>query len=99
MIMKLYDRKGTKYDVKSASKPKFTSHRGRTWDFMEASINNEHIEMHLDTTWGFYLYFEYKGRWRKISVAEVDYPKITYFTTSPNLSSKEESLIAINQNQ
>ena len=45
--------------VTKCKKPKFSTHRGRTWDFGYIMINNEKVEAHLDTTWGQYIYFQF----------------------------------------
>lgn len=56
--------------VESAQRPKFRDdHRGRTWDTIPVILpDGSRIDGHLDTTWGFYIYFQYKGKWKKISV-------------------------------
>ncbi len=36
--------------------PKFSNHRGRTWDWCEVIIDNVSYRGYLDTTWGEYVY-------------------------------------------
>ena len=49
-------------------RPKFSDHRGRTWDTGKIWIDGEMITVHLDTTWGEYLYFQWKGSWHKLKM-------------------------------
>lgn len=78
-MLKLYDKEEFEWVCKNTKKPKFSSHRGRTWDFMKGEINGIPTKFHIDTTWSFYCYFEFKGRWYKID--NTIYPDIRKFTT------------------
>lgn len=53
-------------------KPKFSSHRGRTWDTIPVVIAEEEIKGFIDTTWGLYVYFFWNGRWYKVNLLEVN---------------------------
>lgn len=48
-----------KIPVVKCKKPKFSSHRGRTWDSGRVLVDNIETKVHLDTTWGEYIYFQY----------------------------------------
>lgn len=49
--------------------PKRTNHRGRTWDVADLTLpNGTVIQAHLDTTWGWWFYFEIEGVWRKAPI-------------------------------
>jgi hypothetical protein len=51
-----------------------TNHRGRTWDQCTVIMPDGSLETgFLDTTWGFYFYFECAdGRWRKGDIHKFD---------------------------
>jgi len=78
-MIKLYDKEGFEWRAVNTKKPKFSSHRGKTWDFMECKVDNIKTKFHIDTTWSNYCYFEFKGVWYKIE--NTVYPEITRFTT------------------
>lgn len=47
-------------------RPKMTSHRGRTWDYVGRTENG--IDVLMDTTWGAYGYFkDANGQWYKFN--------------------------------
>lgn len=81
--MKLYDKDNFEWSVYKTKKPKFSMHRGRTWDSIEGSIDKIKITIHLDTTWSRYCYFEYMNNWYKIS-NEI-WEEIRKFTTIKRL--------------
>ncbi len=64
--------KGAMVPVKheKCKKPTFSSHRGRTWDTGKIWIDGEMITVHLDTTWGEYIYFQWEGGWHKIKMQD-----------------------------
>jgi hypothetical protein len=54
--------------VTKCKRPKF-GNRGRcTWDHGTIKIDGKEYEAHLDTSWGEYVYFQYKGAWRKVKM-------------------------------
>lgn len=64
--MLLTDKKSNKHRAIKTKRPKFSSHRGRTWDYEIKVINGIEIEFWLDTTWGFYFYFQWEDQWYKV---------------------------------
>lgn len=52
--------------VRTCPRPKMTNHRGRTWDYCSVTLpDGSKARGHLDTTWGFNVYFEGPdGKWR-----------------------------------
>uniref|UniRef100_A0A6M3IE14 Uncharacterized protein n=1 Tax=viral metagenome TaxID=1070528 RepID=A0A6M3IE14_9ZZZZ len=77
--MKIYDKENFEWKCKNAKRPKFSMHRGRTWDFMKGKIDNVDVKFHIDTTWSHYCYFEWKGKWYKVE--NTIFPDISIFTT------------------
>jgi len=65
-----YQNKDKTPKVFSAQKPKFSFHRGRTWDYCYIKlINGETVKGYLDTSWGNWIYFEGNdGKWHKINI-------------------------------
>ncbi len=57
--MILYDKIGLKYIANKCRSPRFSYHRGRTWDFEEKTIDYFPTKFNLDTTWGRNYYFYY----------------------------------------
>jgi hypothetical protein len=49
-------------------RPKFSSHRGRTWDLIMVKVNGHEYKGHFDTTWGFNAYVEIEGQWYAVSL-------------------------------
>lgn len=46
--------------------PKFSEHRGRTWDKCDViATDGSRHDGWLDTSWGMYFYFRADGAWRK----------------------------------
>ncbi len=75
--MNLY-KNNVKLPVVKAKRPSFKAVRGRTWDHGSIFIDGVKYEAWLDTTWGFYLYFQTKEKqeWYKIkmfSTLEMDH--------------------------
>ena len=62
--MDLFNEQG-KYvcKAKSCRRPKFSEHRGRTWDSTDKIIDGKVVEWYYDTTWGTNLYFEWNQKW------------------------------------
>lgn len=72
--MKLYDENGKLIDRAIACKqPKFTHHRGRTWDCKTKYIDDVEVEWWYDSTWGRNFYFEWNGKWYKTPIIREDY--------------------------
>lgn len=63
--MDLYQGK-TKIKVSKCKKPTFNNHRGRTWDTGRIFIDKIEIKVHLDTSWGQYIYWQYENQWYKL---------------------------------
>jgi hypothetical protein len=62
--MKLFNKDGELVcEAKPCKKPKFSNHRGRTWDCIEKIVDNKVIEWWFDSTWGRNMYFELNGKW------------------------------------
>ena len=99
-MLKIYDKEQFEWVCKNAKKPKFSFHRGRTWDFMEGKINGILTKFHIDTTWSPYCYFEFNGRWYKID--NTIYPDIREFTTkkeaSPDSSNRLKPVVSFGTN-
>lgn len=77
MGLTLY-KDNVKLPVIKCKRPSFKSVRGRTWDHGSIYIDGVKHEAWLDTTWGFYLYFQTKetNQWHKIkmfSEVEMDF--------------------------
>ncbi len=55
-----------KLPVHKCTRPSFKNHRGRTWDSGIISIDKKD----LDTTWGFFIYFQYGVdlQWYKVKM-------------------------------
>ena len=66
--MILYDSKGTKFHCNKVYRPKFTHHRGRTWDTQVKTIDGLETKFHFDSTWGFNFYFVYNNQWYRASI-------------------------------
>jgi len=59
--------------VWKTERPKMTDHRGRTWDVGDLTLPDGRVILaHLDTTWGWYFYFEVDGVWRKAKIDDFD---------------------------
>ena len=65
-------RSGNKYSLVKAHRPKFSSHRGATWDFFRIKIDGKEVKVHYDSTWGLYGYLELNGKWYKIRLLPLD---------------------------
>lgn len=53
--------------TKLTKRPRFSSHRGRTWDtLMTLIIDGEKHECKIDTSWGSSHYVNIKGSWYRI---------------------------------
>jgi hypothetical protein len=77
---KLKDEKGREYNATRVDKvPKFSIHRGRTWDTFSNRIDGQPVAMRLDTTWGGHYFFEYQGKWWKMALQDVVQLKGHYF--------------------
>lgn len=61
----------SKVRVIKTKRPKFGG-KGRTWDSEYKTINNERVEVFLDTTWGSYAYFQKNGQWYKFQHLDVE---------------------------
>jgi hypothetical protein len=61
---------GVKLPVVKSKRPRFSTHRGRTWDTGNVRINGVEYKVHLDTTWGEYIYFQYgnENTWFKVKM-------------------------------
>ena len=63
---------------RAAQKPRFSSHRGATWDSIRVVLPGGAVtEGWLDTTWGAMVYFQVAGHWRKHSVDDIDGASLT----------------------
>jgi len=56
--------------VKNTTRPKLSSHRGRTWDTAKAIVNNTPTYFHYDSTWGHNFYFQVNEKWYSIPVID-----------------------------
>lgn len=67
--MKLY-LNGTKIPVVKTKRPSFKPVFGRSWDSTNVKVDGKDTTMYLDTTWGFYLYFQYgpENQWYKFKM-------------------------------
>ena len=53
--------------VFTAQKPKFSDHKGATWDSIGIILpDGTMIDGHVDTTWGKNIYFYAWGRWNRV---------------------------------
>jgi len=70
MIGTVINDKGNeiKVNIVKCKRPKFSNHRGRTWDSGKIQINEVIFNPWLDTTWGEYLYFIYENQWYKVKM-------------------------------
>ena len=57
-------------NIENAQRPKFRSHRGRTWDSLTAYVNNKKTNFHFDSTWGYNFYFEVYGKWYSVPIID-----------------------------
>jgi len=58
--MILVDENGKKWTaVKLSKRPKFSEHRGRTWDYATRIVNGKKFDFKRDFTWGSCWYFQY----------------------------------------
>jgi len=48
--------------------PKFSYHRGRTWDTCKFIIDGIIYKANVDTTWGRKIYFQYKESWYAVNM-------------------------------
>lgn len=71
--MKLFKENGYCVGIaRTCKKPKFSSHRGRTWDSIDKYIDGELIDFHFDSTWGLNQYFIYNNKWYSIPIIRED---------------------------
>lgn len=67
--------------AKKVRRPKFSHHRGRTWDSTKIKINDCEVAVWLDTTWGTRFYFKWNNRWYAISMTSLIDPwTVTEYT-------------------
>ena len=68
--MKLYLNNINVPVIKCKFRPTFNTHRGRTWDSGEITIDDVKKTVHLDTSWGQYIYFQHgeNNEWFKIKM-------------------------------
>ena len=64
--------------------PKFSNHRGRTWDEVTIVLHynekSEKVSLYYDSTWGTYGYFFFQNQWYKINLIENNFEIIdSYF--------------------
>lgn len=60
---------GIKLPVLKCKKPSFSNVKGMTWDTGKMIVDGIEVTLHLDTTWGEYVYFQDKnGNWFKIKM-------------------------------
>jgi len=57
-------------ELRAAKRPKFSAHRGRTWDSAPIIIDGNETRAHWDTTWGWCWYVEIDGKWYRGRLAE-----------------------------
>lgn len=90
--MQLYDKGGRKYAARKARRPKFSAHRGRTWDYETKAVDGTEIKFHFDTSWGFRFYFQWNGEWYvmhhwKGNEGEADALDVAeFFTSKPEVA-------------
>lgn len=61
----------TEISAAKVRRPKFSSHRGRTWDHTPITIDGREVKAFLDTTWGERFYFEWNNHWYAISMTAI----------------------------
>lgn len=49
-------------------RPIFGHRRGCTWDSTKILTPDGETRGHYDTTWGRWIHFEYRGKWKKIAL-------------------------------
>lgn len=59
--------------AKATRRPKFSHHRGRTWDCIDKVIDGKVVEFWFDSTWGENFYFEFNDRWYYMPIIRRDY--------------------------
>lgn len=60
--------------ILTAKRPKFSGAKGATWDGVKIILpNGKKIDGFIDTSWGKYVYFQYKGKWRKIDAMAIEH--------------------------
>lgn len=65
---------GQFFQAVKTDRPKFTHHRGRTWDHIKVFVNNQEAKFWYDSTWGLAYYFEWQGQWYKVSMRQDNQP-------------------------
>jgi hypothetical protein len=61
--------------AKNTRKPKMTiKGTGRSWDWLTRGleIGGEEVDVHYDSTWGVYAYFERDGHWYKVDLTHAE---------------------------
>lgn len=57
------------FTLTKCKRPSFKCCFGRTWDVYDSiKLDGEEIELYLDTTWGFFFYFEIEKQWYKVRI-------------------------------
>lgn len=69
--MKLYTKNGEEIIAVNCEKPKLSPRRGSSWDESHSTIDGQNVTYWLDTTWGFYFYFNWNGKNYKISLHDM----------------------------
>lgn len=72
------------FTANKCNRPKFKSHRGRTWDTLFTMIfsDMEEVNTFIDTSWGQAHYFSIAGQWYKVTQSQkvfIDGKMDTYF--------------------
>jgi hypothetical protein len=60
------DNRQVKVPVLKTKAPQMSNKNGRTWDKGTILLNGSEITVWLDTSWGFYIYFEVETQWYKM---------------------------------
>lgn len=68
----LFNIEGIDIRTIKTKKPKFKG-RGRTWDFSYKNINGEKTKVWLDTSYGWYGYFQKKLQWYKFKLDDAEH--------------------------
>lgn len=68
------DKNNKSMKATKTRKPKMTMHRGASWDiYCSLFADGQKVSVWLDTTRGWYGYFEYEGGWYKVALEDFDY--------------------------
>jgi hypothetical protein len=67
--VQLYDTHKKAFSVRKTKKPKFSNHRGRTWDSVYKHIDGEKVTFWFDSTWGHNFYFCHNEQWYVTSIS------------------------------